>query len=184
MIQIKQEYSNLFNNSMEKDVSSDVSGDYGKLLLSLVKNPSERVYENAAPEEPHVIEQVEEPQVEETPTVVAFSSFDSKSDCERLRKAMKGLGTDEKTIIEIISNRSRAQRQELKTCFKAMFGRNLLDDLHSELSGSFRDVIESLMMEKDEFDAFSFKKAIAGIGTDGKHFKGLFLNETVFKIFF
>ncbi len=44
---------------MEKDIQGDVSGDYGKLLLELIKDPSEREYGNAPePEEPHVIEQV------------------------------------------------------------------------------------------------------------------------------
>lgn len=168
MIQIKEEYQNIYDKSMENEIRDDVSGDYGKLLLLLIKDPSQRVFEDAVEEQPHVIEQVEEPLVEETPTVTDCPDFNSSNDCERLRKAMKGFGTDEKTIIEIISKRSRAQRQQLKTCFKSMFGRNLMDDLHSELSGSFRDVIEGLMMEEDEFDAFSFKKAIAGFGTDGK----------------
>jgi hypothetical protein len=47
-----------------------------------------------------------------------------------------------------------------------MYGRNLVDDLHSELSGSFRDTIEALMMTPIEFDAFSFRKALQGLGTN------------------
>jgi hypothetical protein len=77
-----------------------------------------------------------------------------------------GLGTDEKTIIEILGRRSNSQRQDLKTTFQQMYGRNLLNDLHSELSGSFRDTIEALMMTPSEFDAFSLRKAVQGLGTD------------------
>ena len=160
---------------MEKDIQGDVSGDYGKLLLLLIKDPASRTYENAdgspaQPEEPHVIEQVEEAPIEQTPTVVDFSGFNPNDDCERLRKAMKGLGTDEKTIIQILGNRSNKQRQELKKVFTSMFGRDLIKDLHSELSGDFRETIESMMMTPAEFDAASFKKAIAGLGTDGRFF--------------
>lgn len=59
MKQIKEEYTRLYSTTMEKDVSGDVSGDYGKLLLELIKDPSERVYEGStAPDVPHEIEQV------------------------------------------------------------------------------------------------------------------------------
>ncbi len=75
---------------MEKDIASDVSGDYGKLLLSLLKDPSQRVYDSGEPEEPHVIEEVPEPTIVETPTLVKYENFNPNSDCERLRKAMKG----------------------------------------------------------------------------------------------
>jgi annexin A6 len=157
----------MFNTTMEKDIKGDVSGDYGKLLLLLLKDPSERTYETSeVPDEPHVIEQVEEAKIEETPTLVAYKDFNPNSDCERLRKAMKGLGTDEKTIIEILCKRTNDQRQQLKATFTQMFGRDLLKDLHSELSGNFRDTIEGMMMTPDEFDANSYKKAIKGLGTD------------------
>ena len=140
---------------MEKDIQGDVSGDYGKLLLLLIKDPASRTYENAdgspaQPEEPHVIEQVEEAPIEQTPPVVDFSGFNANDDCERLRKAMKGLGTDEKTIIQILGNRSNKQRQELKKVFTSMFGRDLIKDLHSELSGDFRETIEGMMMTPAE----------------------------------
>lgn len=169
MKQIKEEYTRIFSTTVEKDVGGDVSGDYGKLLIELVKDPRERTYEGGTtPEEPHEIEQVEEPHIEQTPTLVDFVGFNANSDSERLRKAMKGLGTDEKTIIEIIPRRSNKQRQQLKSTFQGMFGRDLVQDLHSELSGSFRDVIEALMMMNDEFEAFSYRKAVKGFGTDGK----------------
>ncbi len=48
--QIKEEYLKLFNKNMEQDLSSDVSGDYGKLLILLLKDPDQRVFE--APSEP------------------------------------------------------------------------------------------------------------------------------------
>lgn len=89
--QVKEEYTKLFSTTMEKDVGGDVSGDYNKLMLELIKDPSDRTYEGGStPEEPHEIEQVEEPPIEQTPTVVDFAGFNANSDSERLRKAMKG----------------------------------------------------------------------------------------------
>ena len=81
----------MYKVSLEKDIQGDVSGDYGNLLLLLLKNPSERTYASSAvPEEPHQVEMVEEPKIQETPTLLPTQNFNPGSDCDRLRKAMKG----------------------------------------------------------------------------------------------
>jgi annexin A6 len=169
MKQIKIEYEKVYNVSLEKDVQDDVSGDYGKLLLSLSKDPSQRHYDPVnigdnnniiVPTEPHVYEEVVEPTVEETPTLRPVDGFNPNSDCEGLRKAMKGLGTDEKAIIAILCKRSNDQRLQLKDTYTKMFSKDLVKELHSELSGHFRDIILGLMMRPADFDAWSFNKAI------------------------
>lgn len=45
------------------------------------------------------------------PTVVPAQSFDPTADAHALRKAMKGFGTDEDALINIICRRSNEQRQ-------------------------------------------------------------------------
>jgi annexin A7/11 len=44
LVQIKEAYKNLFNRELERDVASDTSGDYKKLLLELLKDPSQRKF--------------------------------------------------------------------------------------------------------------------------------------------
>ena len=170
MKQIKEEYQKLFGISMEADLGGDVSGHYGKLLLRLVLDPSSRSYNTTStqPQVEHVIETVEETKVEETPTIRDYAAFNSKQDCEDLRKAMKGLGTDEKTLIRILCNRSLKQRLQLKSDYKTYIGRDLVKDLIDETSSHFKDSLEAMMMSHEEFDAYSFHKAVAGLGTDGK----------------
>lgn len=46
------------------------------------------------------------------------ANFDADRDADALRKAMKGLGTDEKTLISILGNRDTAQRLQIKTAFQ------------------------------------------------------------------
>ena len=151
---------------MESDIQGDVSGDYADLLSLLLKDPSQRVYENNEPEEEHVIEEVPEPVIEETPTLIKYERFNPSKDSDKLRKAMKGLGTDEKAIIRVLGYRINEQRQEIIRTYKTELGRDLLKDLHSETSGSFRETLESLMMTPIDYDAASYRKAIKGLGTD------------------
>ena len=53
----------------------------------------------------------------------AASNFDAGRDADALRKAMKGLGTDEQTIINILGNRNTDQRLQIKKAFKDKLGR-------------------------------------------------------------
>ena len=47
------------------------------------------------------------------------ANFDANRDVDARRKAMKGFGTDEKTIINILGNRDTKQRMEIKNVFKS-----------------------------------------------------------------
>lgn len=58
-----------------------------------------------------------------SPTVVPYNGFDARADAEVIRKAMKGFGTDEKAIINVLANRSNLQRQEISSQFKTLYGK-------------------------------------------------------------
>lgn len=63
------------------------------------------------------------------PTVVPHKPFDAVADSQELRGAMRGLGTDEQQIIDILTSRSNAQRQSINAAYAAEFERDLVDDL-------------------------------------------------------
>ncbi|MEQ2249702.1 Annexin A6 [Ilyodon furcidens] len=73
---------------------------------------------------------------------------------------MKGFGTDEDAIIDIVARRSNAQRQEIRQSFKSLLGRDLMKDLKSELSKNLERLIIGLMLTPAEFDAKMMKKAM------------------------
>lgn len=81
---------------------------------------------------------------------------------------MKGFGTDEETIIGILTARSNRQRQEIAEYFLREYGRDLIEDLKSELSGKFEDFIIALMRPPTEYLCRQLHKAFNGIGTDEK----------------
>ncbi|EPY74871.1 hypothetical protein CB1_001866015 [Camelus ferus] len=99
-------------------------------------------------------------------TVKAASGFSASEDAQTLRKAMKGLGTDEDAIINVLAYRNTAQRQEIRMAYKTTIGRELLDDLKSELSGNFEQVILGLMTPTVLYDVQELRRAMKGAGTD------------------
>lgn len=56
------------------------------------------------------------------PTVQPALLFDATADAEVLHKAMKGLGTDEKALIQILCHRTSSQRTEINRTYKSNHG--------------------------------------------------------------
>uniref|UniRef100_A0A4W3HHV2 Annexin n=1 Tax=Callorhinchus milii TaxID=7868 RepID=A0A4W3HHV2_CALMI len=143
------EYSQIAGKDIEESLCGELSGDFEKLMLAV------GTY-NPIPPSP----------LQMKGTVRDAVGFQPEVDVKALRKAMKGFGTDEDTIIDIVTRRSNAQRQQLRQQFKSQLGRDLMADLKSELGGNLGRVILALMMPSEQFDAKQLRKAIEGVGTD------------------
>lgn len=79
---------------------------------------------------------------------------------------MKGFGTDEEKIINVVANRANFQRQGIINAFASQFGRDLIKDFKSELSGKLEDVVLGLMMKPEQFICKLLNKSMVGMGTD------------------
>ena len=86
-------------------------------------------------------------------------------DAQRLRQAIKGVGTDNSTVISIICNRDREHLQYVRLAYRDQFGRHLLKDIEKDTSFFFRDVLMGLCMSDAEFMAYILRKATKGAGT-------------------
>jgi len=67
-----------------------------------------------------------------------------------LRKAMKGPGTDEETLIEIICTKSNEQIEQLKETYNEIFDRDLESDVESETRGDFKRLLIAILQGQRE----------------------------------
>jgi len=101
-----------------------------------------------------------------SPTVFPADPFDPEADADTLRKAMKGFGTDEKALLDVLARRTNEQRQQIAEQFKVSFGKDLVNDLKSETGGNFENILVALMTPLNEYLTRELHDALSGIGTD------------------
>ena len=124
-------------------------------------------------------------------TVVALFQDPVTFDCYSLKKAMKGLGTNEDTLIEVLSTRNNQYISLIKQRYQELFGKSLESELSSELSGDLKKVMltlssgtrsENLHPNEAECEAKAEKLYKAGEkrwGTDEKVFYDILTKASI-----
>lgn len=74
---------------------------------------------------------------------------------------MKGLGTDETTLIDILCKRTNQERMQISSSYKTSFGKDLMKDVKSETSGNFCILLVALLTPVPEFEVHSVRNAIS-----------------------
>ena len=113
-------------------------------------------------------------------------------DCYQLRKAVKGLGTDEEALIEILCTRPPDIIEAIKKRYSEIYpGRTLLKDVESDTSGHFRKVLVSLINAKrnnnkefldyaecEKYAKMLYEAGEKRLGTDEKVFTEIFTQKS------
>jgi len=95
-----------------------------------------------------------------------MGGFNPVSDAQRLREAMRGLGTRDSVLIDIIGHRTREQRLMIVAEYRRTICRDLLKDIESETSGNYRSILLKLLKPRDECLAELLHEAMKGAGTN------------------
>ncbi|KNA24108.1 hypothetical protein SOVF_018850 [Spinacia oleracea] len=78
-------------------------------------------------------------------TIVRCAENPAKYFAKVLRKAMKGLGTDDTTLIRVIVTRVEIDMQYIKAEYQKKYKKSLVDAVHSETSGDYRKFLLALL---------------------------------------
>ena len=85
-----------------------------------------------------------------------------------LRKAMKGLGTDEETLLEIICTKGNEQLEEIKEKYSELFDRDLEEDVQSETRGDFSRLLVAVLQGQREEGIDAIDEEAAEADAQGK----------------
>ncbi|RYP74796.1 hypothetical protein DL770_007523 [Monosporascus sp. CRB-9-2] len=92
--------------------------------------------------------------------------WDARPDAQALRGAMKGFGTDEKTLIRVLATKDPLQIEAIKDAYSRHIGRNLQKDIESETRGWFETGLVALVRGPLLHDVHLLREAISGPGTN------------------
>ncbi|XP_069578733.1 annexin A3a isoform X2 [Brachyistius frenatus] len=99
-------------------------------------------------------------------TIKPSDNFDAGEDAAALKEAIKGLGTNEKILINILTQRSSAQRQLICTAYHEATDESLLEDLEGDTLGDFEDLLMALVTPPAVYDCHEVMRAMKGFGTE------------------
>ncbi|KAK7320206.1 hypothetical protein RJT34_04942 [Clitoria ternatea] len=141
---LRQVYHSKFGAYLEHDIQRNTSGDHEKILLAYVTTPRH--------EGPEVNREM------------------AQQDAKVLYKAgEKRLGTDEKTFVQIFTERSAAHLAAVNSYYDDMYGHSLKKAIKKETSGNFAHALLTIVQCAEnpaKYFAKVLRKAMKGLGTD------------------
>ena len=111
-------------NAQRQQIKQAYKSTYGRDLISDLKSELRGKFEDA---------------------MVALFTEPIEYDADQLRDAMKGAGTNEDTLIEIIASRTPQQLAAIKAKFKEKYKRDLETDVKKETHGTLQHLLISLL---------------------------------------
>ncbi|KAM5201279.1 annexin A9 isoform 1-T4 [Hipposideros larvatus] len=98
-------------------------------------------------------------------TLRTFLSFSVDKDVQRLLRAIAGEGVDHNTIMDVLTNRSREQRQVISRAFQERTQQDLLTSLQAAVSGNLERIVVALLRPAAHFDARELRTALKDSGS-------------------
>ncbi|XP_037853915.2 annexin A9 isoform X2 [Chlorocebus sabaeus] len=93
-------------------------------------------------------------------TLRTFLNFSVDKDAQRLLRAITGQGVDRSAIVDVLTNRSREQRQLISRAFQERTQQDLLKSLQAALSGNLERIVMALLQPAARFDAQELRTAL------------------------
>ncbi|KAK2523777.1 hypothetical protein Q9966_011927 [Columba livia] len=97
------------------------------------------------------------------------TNFDPSADVVALEKAMTAKGVDEATIIDIMTTRTNAQRQQIKAAYHKAKGKSLEEAMKRVLKSHLEDVVVALLKTPAQFDAEELRACMKADRCENPH---------------
>ncbi|XP_029021901.1 annexin A5a isoform X2 [Betta splendens] len=117
------------SNDQRQEVKAAYKKAHGKDLVSALKSELGGLFESL---------------------IVALMTPAALYDATQLHKALKGAGTDDEVLIEILASRSGEQLKEMTKVYKKEFGGKLEKDICSDTSGNYQKLLVILLQGSRE----------------------------------
>lgn len=104
--------------------------------------------------------------------------WDANPDARALRSAMKGFGTDEKTLIRTLASKDPMQIEAIKSAYFRSFSRTLEKDIISETRGWFETGLVAIVRGPLLHDVHLLNSAMDGPGTKEKVLNDVLLSRS------
>ncbi|XP_057285779.1 annexin A13 isoform X2 [Pezoporus wallicus] len=161
IVNVKEAYKRLFDRDLESDVKSDTSGSLRKILITVLeanRDETQEVNEELAVQDATDLYKVCGKDIEES--IKSETSGDLEKayltlvscakDCPGyfatlLHKSMKGVGTDEDTLIRILVTRAESDLPAVQEKFQQMYKKSLAEAVRSDTSGDFRKLLLAIL---------------------------------------
>jgi annexin A7/11 len=93
------------------------------------------------------------------------AEFDIDQDCEAMKAAMDGWGTDETALVKMICSKTSRQMEMVNEKFQELYGKNLFDRVKSETSGHFQATLLGCIRHPMKQLAHTVRDCMKGWGT-------------------
>lgn len=90
---------------------------------------------------------------------------DYRPQADQLRKAMKGFGTDEKALIQVLARLDPLQMAAVRSTYSSHIGRDLYKDIKSETGGYLEQGLLAIVDGPLALDVTLVREAVKGAGT-------------------
>jgi hypothetical protein len=175
--QIIDRYDELFGKSLESHIDSEISGDFKTAVMSWMFGDA--IGEDAPPE--NQIAPLDDDVMEyfrKRNTLHAAVYYIGLLDATKLRKATKGMGTDEAKLTEVIVSQTRDGLKRLDEQFVFRYDMTLVGLVRDECSGDYCKFLVAIIRDPSYSIAELFRSCVRGWGTDEKLLSELICTST------
>eukprot|EP00904_Undaria_pinnatifida_P009673 jgi/Undpi1/5836/HiC_scaffold_2.g01110.m1 len=163
-------YLSTYGKSLVEDLKDELSGSFLKAAVCWVAgaDPSggmEYVTQKALAEGSSSEKDLAKALLQERANV---KDFICQADAGDIRRACKGLGTNDSRLVSIVCGRTKPHLARVDQYYHSLFGMSVQAQIKYECFGTYRDFLTYTMLPEPDFDALMLKKAMDGLGTNEK----------------